>query len=400
MTTVLADTTTTFVDVMMSGTPWMQLLTLCGRGDIALIVPEVVLRETARHWRTKGEDAHKLEEEGHSRVLRSRRHFDYLGVQPRLDPLPSLPVAELDADAFYDQAYARLAPLGVTVAPLPNVTVAAILARDLAGKKPFEKSGKGFRDALVWENVKETLVDLSKDDTLYLVTNNTNDYCLDGELHPDLASEIKDVKAELRQVNTLDDLLEQPEFAGPVASLAKTDEDLAMYLKSISSEPEAEYTGLSVGEIVKHALILSAESLVDEDIEAENETTSGLDFTNLQIPREIEGTSISWIDVHEETAQWQAYETFEGGTLLIRGEIDADVTVQGFVYKSDYVAVESEVELVDWEWNDHMAQVVTTKAARLIFQVRADVGSNFVDDCEFEGVEPLDDIADDAHHAG
>ncbi|MGI5238807.1 hypothetical protein [Dactylosporangium sp. CA-139066] len=80
MITVIVDTTATFVDVMMKSTSWTQLLTLCDGSRIQVVLPEVVLRETARHWEA---EALKVIETANGKIdgiKKSRERLTEIGI--------------------------------------------------------------------------------------------------------------------------------------------------------------------------------------------------------------------------------------------------------------------------------------------------------------------------------
>lgn len=170
---IFVDTTTTFVDVMMTKTRWMQILSLCAKDRIRVVISTVVLRETGRHWEEQAKTAL-------TRVLHGQKSLAELGLGES-DVAAGVREVTVDPDAFCERQINRLTSLGVEILPSPNVGVAEILDRDLARRKPFAKSGKGFRDVLIWHSVKERSASLPKGSLVYFVSNNTNDYWFHGK---------------------------------------------------------------------------------------------------------------------------------------------------------------------------------------------------------------------------
>lgn len=80
MITVVVDTTATFVDVMMKTTPWMQLLTLCHDSQIQVVLPDVVLRETARHWEAEAREVIEAANGKIGGIKKSRDRLTELGL--------------------------------------------------------------------------------------------------------------------------------------------------------------------------------------------------------------------------------------------------------------------------------------------------------------------------------
>jgi PIN domain len=398
--TVIVDTTATFDDVMMKSTPWMQLLTLCHDSRIRLVVPDVVLRETARHWEAEAAEAVRIANGKIGGIKNSRERLAALGIDGS-NLVDSTPVtAEPDKAHFEQQMRDRLVPLGVEIVPIPDdVTIETVLERDLARIKPFNNAGKGFRDTLVWETASQVVMESDAGDKIFLVTGNSTDYCdVTGALAPELLAEVRVAEGEVIRIADLEEFLTHDELRPLVASLAKTDEDLAKFLALATVPDDPGIRPLPVGQVVKSAVIHALEQLAGDDVETDNVATSGHDFTDLDIPSEIEGLSIDTVAPDESTLTWQTYETYQDTTLLIQAEIQAEISLLGFVYKSDAIHLEesNQAHILDWDWNEHMAYVSTTTAARLTFQVRLEQGMDFVDECDFEGAQPILDY-DDTH---
>lgn len=80
------------------------------------------------------------------------------------------------------------------VLPYPQLSHEELVNRDLGRRKPFNPSGKGYRDALIWASILAYLS--STKETACLITNNTKDFwSTDGKrLHDDLAEELRTAK--------------------------------------------------------------------------------------------------------------------------------------------------------------------------------------------------------------
>jgi hypothetical protein len=397
--TAIVDTTATFVDVTMKTTPWMQLLTLCHDSKIQVMLPDVVLRETARHWET---EALRAVETANGKIVgikKSRERLAEMGIDGSSLVDSTRVTATPDKSEFEEETREKLVSLGVQVAPVPDhVDIETVLQRDLARKKPFTDTGKGFRDTLVWETAKQVVMESMAGDKIFLVTNNSTDYCdATGALAPELCAEVEIAAGELTRVADLEELLKHGSIAPMVAGLAKTPEQLTTFLALATRIRGADAEPPSVDEVVKDAVIQALEQLVGEDVQTVNAATSGLDFTGLGIPSELEGLSIVAVDADESTLTWQTYETYQDTTFLIHAEIDAEITLDGFAYKSDFSSLDEEdgIYVQQWDWNSHMAYVGATTTARLSFQIRLEQGMDFVEECEFEGAQTV--VGEDPH---
>ena len=81
--------------------------------------------------------------------------------------------------------------LKVDMLPYGDVPQTAIVSRVLARKRPFHKSDKGYRDALIWESILKIC---KQSDPTFFVTDNHKDFCNESnkeQLHADLIADLK-----------------------------------------------------------------------------------------------------------------------------------------------------------------------------------------------------------------
>lgn len=373
---VVVDTTTIFDDLRLTHTHWIQLLTLCAKNEIRLIVPEVVLREAVRHWKKQGDQALK---NAHDEI----KKLAGFGLEAGEGP----PADLIDVDTHEQYVRARLEKVGAELPKLPaSGTPEKLLERDLGGRKPFASSGKGFRDALNWETILELAAE-SQVGQIYWVSKNSNDFG-DGKgaLHPDLADELRD-PTQVIWVLTLVDLFKRSEFAALLAGLAASEAELEHYLSSSLITTGTESSPKTTAGFIRDALVDAAERLLGESIEGAYESyDDGGPFGELDLPSEVTEMTIDYVQADPDTVQWDVYESFDDTTLLVAGEIVASLTFEGFADKFDAVHADT-LEIRDFDWNDHVSQVAFSRNAVLKFQLRVEegVGVEYVD---FEGAGP------------
>lgn len=351
MVTVIVDTTATYVDVMMKKTSWMQLLTLCHNSAVQVVIPAVVLRETARHWKAETAKAIEIANGKIGGIKASRDRLTELGVDGS-SLVDSTPVTELsDQDQFAASQKERLLSLGVQIRDVPDhVDIETILQRDLARKKPFEPSGKGFRDALVWETVKDVAFGSDEGHEIFFVTDNSGDYCDSiGGLAAELLAGVDEAEGNLHRVADLNELLAQATFAPKVAGIARTDEELMAFLAEAVAAGSVNVPP-SVAEIVKKAVLEALEALSGEDIEVDSAESGGTNFAEIGIPGGLEGLSIDVIGADESTITWQTYATYDDTTFLIQAEVWADISMDGFAYKSDAISLQEDGKIYVLDW--------------------------------------------------
>ena len=383
----IIDTTTTARDVLLENSAWEKVLALSKRDQLRLVVPEVVLLETARHWerevieRSELPKAVKRIQERLERLKRLGMDIDYA-----LPPPPE--IERIDRAAFTEKLRLRLVSAGAHIAPVPEISVKDVLQRDLDGRRPFQESGKGFRDTLIWETVREVINALDGSAPVYFVSDNVADYWGADGLHQDLNADLSRDSAEVKVVRSLPDLLREEPLIAAVASLQveAPEERLQAY---ISSPEDSVEDGLypSVTEFVTKAVISALENLSGEEIETHNAASWGISFTDIGVSAYLENPRIAGARALRDVVDWHAYETFDETTLLIQASIDVEVEIEGSVHRSDYVEAEQDgVSISGFDPDEYYCDGWVSVEARAVYQLRVESGAG-VEDIELEGFE-------------
>lgn len=311
------------------------LLELARTDHITLVVPDVVVHELSRQWV--------------ERVEKNRGRTDSaLGdLNESLEegglPMLELDVPEVERHLFYNAAVSLLTHKDVEILPCPDTPARDLLERDVSTRKPFSRDGKGFRDALIWENIRTLCHGLNDPSTPVLfVSNNFDDFC-DPEdksaLHPDLRPELPalerfEVLAFLKNVCT-------HETIAPLAELLRVIEETftAGHVERLVDDALADFTGYDLGpsddEYSHYAPYSFRSSLNDASFEA--------------------------IMFDPSTIAFEVYRTGDVGEMAIRVTVDADCMIEGFVDKSmwDY-----DGYTYTEDWNRHTLRVGEERPAR------------------------------------
>ena len=87
----------------------------------------------------------------------------------------------------------ELTNLGAVIPDYGNIPHSEIVKRDLRRRSPFQQSGKGYRDALLWETILRGYV--LPDALTVIVTQNSKDFSGgDDALHKDLLEDISSLR--------------------------------------------------------------------------------------------------------------------------------------------------------------------------------------------------------------
>jgi PIN domain len=289
---VVIDTNTFYSDLGMRGL-LRVLLDAARRGEITLVVPEVVVQEVLKRFRVRYLD------ESRRRSASSRILAD-LGFEGAEGPrLPDVAEALITYEAFLR---GRLHDVGALVPFVPNAGHDEILQRAIERRKPFKENGAGYQDTLIWLNV----LDEADAGEVALITKNTADF---GErvgeawsLAPDLQQDLVGRGLDPAVVTLYNEVRE---FIGD--DLGAEEEDL---------------TGLRAQLIEDDAIREFLEREIEEDLAREPIRLADEILRNAEVEAaRVVGSTIEEIDVVD------AYEFEEEDELyvVLRARVNAEV---------------------------------------------------------------------------
>ncbi|WP_345448565.1 PIN domain-containing protein [Arthrobacter gyeryongensis] len=131
---------------------------------IRLGVPELVLREVVHKWRQRVAD---LMEKAESLEAEAKR----IGLASLAVALPSI---DDTVAAFEKSLREKLEKASAAVYAIPTVSHETLVNKAIQRRSPFAEKGTGYRDALIWESVKEIL--RTSDEAVTFVTANKSDF--------------------------------------------------------------------------------------------------------------------------------------------------------------------------------------------------------------------------------
>ncbi len=172
----------------MSSREFSILLAAAKNGSIDLYIPCIVLDEVFNKFRQRLEKYHTdidFEFEGLNRDARTNLKH----------PITS----DFILECIYNYEYyikELISIHHIHILPYPKTSHQYLAKKAMYAKKPFNVNEKGYRDNLIWENIK-TLIskkDVTNQNSLELIfiTANRKDFLTDeGDFHEDLVFELK-----------------------------------------------------------------------------------------------------------------------------------------------------------------------------------------------------------------
>jgi len=177
---VLLDSSIVCADYFLSSGNFEVLRDGLESAGFQLIVPEIVLEETANKY---GEEVEKVR-------VQLRRHGERLNYLFQEQYVASIADSEVEKRiARYAKILRRMVMAsGAEVLPYPEIAHADIVARELRRKKPFSNRGAGYRDFLIWESALRAIPERG---AMAFISANKADFAgQDGSLHADLVEDL------------------------------------------------------------------------------------------------------------------------------------------------------------------------------------------------------------------
>lgn len=308
MIKICLDTNTLQNNWLATGEAFTLLGELIAKGECQASISEISVLEHIRHYE---KEAPEIEAKMKSRLGSYAKLFLKEIKIPALPPL-------YNVSTFEKKFRARLAQLAITVLPIPSVPHADLVARDLGEKKPFAASGKGYRDALIWQGFLGVIDGHTT--KAILVTNNTSDFGSQDKsaLHPELIEEIKAENAHCEALwfpapQKLVDELVKPLLKALAEEEAKTKK----ILKRIQG---GKYKAFDLEDVVAEELGENFEAQEPEGAfyAGDEALKEPLYVTMVEDPTEVEATALYKL---------------KSGDYLCEGTAEVTATVEGYLDK-------------------------------------------------------------------
>ena len=325
----------------MRGSAFRVLFDGLTRTDVSLCIPEVVIGEVMRQFELQ------LTQSAKNATKALRRAEAITGKKLATELLEERVAGE--AAAYGKELRRRISERGI-ICDYPTVSHADLVARDLSNRKPFAETGKGYRDALIWETV--LCLAEKKAEPVAFVSTNHKDFCNedDDSMHPDLMTDLakRKIGAEfLLFFHSLDDLIE--EWIKPDLEVIDVREQvLAGQYKPFQGDALAlqMLTWLEVAGLEPEEIGLSAK-FVDPSV-----------------------SSLQGFEISDVTGAHR----LSSGELLISLEVKIDCEFDFFLSKADYYLMDEEEapHVSDHDWNKHYVAAATTVTLVFIISLTLD----------------------------
>ena len=252
----------------------------------------------------------------------------------------------------------RLRELGINIIPYPSISHQELVKRDLARKKPFQETGKGYRDALIWESVKsicEESLSLFENPKIIFVNKNHKDFCEKGLLHPDLKEDLVNNGINEDDVRVIEDIeIFIREYIKPKQTI----------LKKIQEKLNTN----------------KQHNKIDLNTEINNRITDFLlhrEFDHEESPFRQEFENPFVADLGEPSFTVTEVRQISEEKILVEVEVEVNCYFDFFIFKSDAICMEEDELPYIWDsdWNKHY--MAASKAMPVRLKVTLIVNSSF-----------------------
>lgn len=359
---IVLDSNVIIADYWLRSSSFMLLRAYLKKAGKSLVMPQIVFEEVINH---RGEELSqaKLEirdtQRKLSRLFRSAeptfKRFFEIAKKERDDPYEGFLADELNK-------------MGAEILDYKDIPHKAIVARDLKRARPFQQSGKGYRDALLWETVLRGCT--QKGSSIVFITDNVADfYDKHGSLHDDLKVDVRDKGIAEADFQLFRNLVEF------------TDKLVVPFLKArkdfVTLVQNDKVDGLSLRSVCDDNIntIIDAINDAPDSMIGEPEICEP-SVDEVYIPAEFDITGASEISLNR---------------LLVAFKFRATVAFLWFLDRSDYVTMSEEVtsgiHVVEPDWNESVMQVESSCEIDLKCRLTFDVEEKAVESFEVESVE-------------
>ncbi len=176
---IVIDTNIICQDYWLEKPHFRVLLEGCSIIPATIYIPEIVIDELLNRYKEDLEET----------VLRYQNTIRNINIITKEEIKYELNDIDSLVNKYKTFLLSKLKERGVNIVPYPEIPHKKIVERDLARKKPFKRNGSGYRDCLIWENVKRIF--LWGEHQVAFITNNIKDFGGGPYIGEDLAQEIR-----------------------------------------------------------------------------------------------------------------------------------------------------------------------------------------------------------------
>jgi predicted nucleic acid-binding protein len=324
---VVLDSNIIIADFWLESTNFKLLFESAKKGDVKIYIPEVVLDEVVNKYLKRLEDSmFKI----HSEL----KTYKKLSREQENNPITQRMINKSVSE--YQKHLQQIIEVNsIEIIKYPKTDHKFLANKAINKLKPFNANEKGYRDSLIWENIKELLTEnesaISQPELVF-ISNNYKDFATsEYELHSDLISELENEDFDSKSV-----------IVYPSLSEFNDKQTKLFFAQSKSFEKK-----------------LIQRELWDLDL---NKVITDYLFRNY-VGSELFHYDVDFEYEHSEPTVSSIYEDFEekitsvkklnATEYLVDVELEVNSTIDFFIDKSEYWSMDDDkrISIKDSDWN-------------------------------------------------
>ncbi|OPC48972.1 PIN domain-containing protein [Elizabethkingia anophelis] len=324
---VILDSNILIADFRLNSPDSKILLESSKQQNISLYVPEIVYDEVINKFEERLNDG-KLKSEREISVIKKMTDATFPDIFD--DHFIANNVEKYKKEL--DQIFVNN---NVKILPYPNTPHKKIVHKAIKKIKPFNANEKGYRDALIWENVMSLIPELGTNaanpEVIFITSNIKDFYENDSDLHHDLITDIENNDLDSEALKIIKDL---KEFSKEITELFFLQEN--SFKERIES---GEIQDFDLEDLILNSL---REELNGDISEIESIPYSSLDATVRYIEKvdNLKIINVRRLNAHE---------------YIIDLKCNVEMTIDFYVDKYDYYSEEYvSYDVEELDYNDYV----------------------------------------------
>lgn len=331
---VVLDSNIVIADFRMKSNSFKILFESAKQEKIEIFIPEIVVDEIFnKYYQRLKKSKTNIESEitTYNKLTQLKKESDITDTE-----------IDIAIDNYKKHFKKGVSENSIKILPYPETEHKFLAKKAMLKLKPFNSNEKGYRDCLIWENIKNLLTEedavIALPELVFL-SNNYKDFATsDNELHPDLIYELEN---ELFDSNSVKVYANLNEFNDKQARL--------FFEQAITFENKlrkGELDSINLNDISSSYLF---ESFIGSELYYS-------DFELSEIPDESSEPTVKSIDENYEV-KIVSVSKLNANEYIVDIEFEVETEIDFFIDKHDYLGLGEDkkgISINDSDWNRHV----------------------------------------------
>lgn len=328
---VVLDSNIIIADFWFESTNFKLLFESVQKGDIEMYIPEIVLDEVNNKF-------YQRFERSKNEIDSELRTFNKLSKKGIENPIVNKLIDESVIE-YKNHLKEIIEKYNIKVLKYPKTDHKYLANKAMLNLKPFNTNEKGYRDCLIWENIKEILTDFERVSALpelVFISNNYKDFATsEYELHTDLISELENEDFDSESVIVY-------------PSLSEFNDKQTKLFFSQSKSFEKRLKNNDIWNFDLNSII--NEHLYDNFIGSE------LYRFDVNLEQEYSEPTVSSILDEDYTINIVSVKKLNASDYLVDVNFEVEAEIDFFIDRHDYWILDDDkkISIQDPDWNRHV----------------------------------------------